>query len=338
MAGYSFDLRVDDTFPGETKAFFEFLRGVARRHPVALSFRRVRASGFHVTLDASPDTKIDAFLQEIMLSRALYYYACGVKNRRSVTAKVIAPIFRQFLQSRFSITPDRLLRRHILGTLSEELVPSEFADPIANKFDGLFRKWDLQMITDYDFIRDLDDLLTDFMLTQLEHTSGDKSPHFNVLVGISKQKHIICEREIGKAFMRVHELRTRGLHRLEKTMNRSEISTLALCIYFYFQSFDELMDAQEVKTLLLKGKRYRRIKYGDEELKHSSGGGPPDSEVQARCAEYSDRPCHDCYAVKGQYHSDGCDVERCPRCFTQLLSCGCGYDEGDPDNKSLLFG
>jgi hypothetical protein len=338
MAGYDFDLRVDDAFPVETKAFFEFLRRVARRHPVSLSFRRVRAGKFHVTLGASPDTKIDAFLQEIMLSRALYYYACGVKHRRSVTAKVIAPIFQQLLQSRFSVTPDRFLRRHILGTLSDELIPSELADPFANKYDGLFRKWDLQMITDYDFVRDLDDLLTDFMLTYLGHTSGDKSPQFDVLVGRCGRENIIFEKDTRKAFMRIHELRTRGLHRLEKTLNRSEISTLALGLFFYFQYFDEFMDSQDVKTLLLKGKRYRRIKYGDEELKHSYGGGPSDPEVQARCAEYSHTPCHDCHAIKGQFHADGCDMERCPRCFTQLITCGCGYEEGDPDDKSLLFG
>ena len=72
MAGYYLQLRVDRAYHDEAKDFFDFLRRVARRHPVAFGFRTVRAGQFHVTLDGSPDAKIDAFLQEIMLSRALY--------------------------------------------------------------------------------------------------------------------------------------------------------------------------------------------------------------------------------------------------------------------------
>lgn len=34
-------------------------------------------------------------------------------------------------------------------------------------------------------------------------------------------------------------------------------------------------------------------------------------------------PCHDCHAIVGAYHHPGCDVERCPICEGQLISCGC---------------
>ena len=33
--------------------------------------------------------------------------------------------------------------------------------------------------------------------------------------------------------------------------------------------------------------------------------------------------CHDCNIKHGGYHHPGCDVERCPRCEGQLISCGC---------------
>lgn len=34
-------------------------------------------------------------------------------------------------------------------------------------------------------------------------------------------------------------------------------------------------------------------------------------------------PCHDCGVVKGQFHVPSCDVEECPSCGWQLLSCDC---------------
>src|ERR1035438_3136139 len=209
MVGCGLQLRVDGAYHDDARAFFDFLRRVARRHPVAFAFRTVRAGEFHVTLNGSPDAKIDAFLQEIMLSRGLYYYACSIKNRRAVAGKVIAPLFQQLLKSRFSVTHDHSLRRHILGTLSDELIPSEMADPFANKYDCLFRKWDLRMITDYDFVRELDDLLTDFMLTSLGHTSGEKSPYFEVLVGRCGRENIIFEKPTRKAFIQIGRKSTR---------------------------------------------------------------------------------------------------------------------------------
>ncbi len=37
----------------------------------------------------------------------------------------------------------------------------------------------------------------------------------------------------------------------------------------------------------------------------------------------SEGVCHDCNARPGEYHHPGCDMEVCPKCGGQLISCGC---------------
>jgi len=34
-------------------------------------------------------------------------------------------------------------------------------------------------------------------------------------------------------------------------------------------------------------------------------------------------PCHDCGVKEGELHKDGCDMERCPKCGRQLITCDC---------------
>jgi hypothetical protein len=85
----------------------------------------------------------------------------------------------------------------------------------------------------------------------------------------------------------------------------------------------DIVIAQGVPELVFDGKRYARIPYGAEnDLMGSTATGH----------------CHDCSVTEGQFHCDGCDAERCPRCSGQLLSCDCEpkwvYDEDEVSETS----
>ena len=43
--------------------------------------------------------------------------------------------------------------------------------------------------------------------------------------------------------------------------------------------------------------------------------------------------CHDCLVEPGQRHMPGCDVEQCPSCGRQLISCDC---LADPEKASWI--
>lgn len=66
-------------------------------------------------------------------------------------------------------------------------------------------------------------------------------------------------------------------------------------------------EAQRQTTVCIEGRVVSRIRYGREGRDWGS----------AR------HPCHDCAAIKGEFHVPGCDMERCPACRGQAISCGC---------------
>lgn len=53
----------------------------------------------------------------------------------------------------------------------------------------------------------------------------------------------------------------------------------------------------------------------------------------------SDTACHDCGVAPGGVHHHGCDMERCPTCAWQLISCGCGEDaDGNEADVRAIVG
>lgn len=46
--------------------------------------------------------------------------------------------------------------------------------------------------------------------------------------------------------------------------------------------------------------------------------------------------CGDCGKKKGAVHGESCDIERCPKCSSQLFSCDCNFPKITVDGKYFI--
>jgi hypothetical protein len=80
---------------------------------------------------------------------------------------------------------------------------------------------------------------------------------------------------------------------------------------------ERIEEAQTIPTISICGAVYPRIRYGDE---------PGDWGADRQ-------GCRDCGVIKRQFHVPSCDVECCPRCGGQAITCDCPYDDEDQDSE-----
>lgn len=77
---------------------------------------------------------------------------------------------------------------------------------------------------------------------------------------------------------------------------------------------ERIREAQGQSTYAIGGVEHVRIRYGDEGADWL----------------HADKPCPDCFVLPGQFHVPSCDIERCPVCRGQMITCECGYEtDGD---------
>ena len=319
------DLKLSITPPvrlyQEARDFLRFLRVAALKHSVSISYSTDDSGTFTIIVPGKDCWNLDSFLQEIVLHRGLYYYLCGSINRREVAKLVVAPVFEALRSSRFSVTyPVQILRHLLDGTA--HWAGGELLESTAHEYEILFQKLNLKEISGYEFIRDTDDLLTQWMLQSLNHPKGTQSPPFKNLIGLCVAANTLRTKEVRKLFDKVHSLRTRGLHRLEREIPDAEISKIAQDIYSTFEWIDDYSQSQKEKTVVFAGKRYRRIRFGTEPIPRDAS-----DNFKTIWAEVITRPCHDCGVVAGELHLDGCDMERCPRCDGQYMCCDCRIEQ-----------
>jgi hypothetical protein len=74
---------------------------------------------------------------------------------------------------------------------------------------------------------------------------------------------------------------------------------------------EKIKAAQELRSVKFKGREIPRIRYGKEKSDWAA----------------ANTPCHDCRVLEGEFHVPSCDVEECPVCGDQLITCDCVFDD-----------
>src|SRR5450432_733415 len=264
---YELSLRVKNAYKHEAKNFLEFLKAVGRKYPVNFSYRNGLHWRFYVAFDQQTVSRVGALLQELILNRGLNYYFLSLKpgTRIKTVNEVILSISQTLVEWCFRVTYSGFLRRHILGRVPQGLfVPGEVGEETAHEFEVLFRRWDIGITDDWNFVKDADAIFTKFLLQQISHVPGTKSPNFPLLLAQANAMGIGLHREVRKMMEQVHDARAGGLHRLQASLTHEQLKPMATRLYLYFEYFDVFSFSQLIESVRVHRRDHKRIRYGDE--------------------------------------------------------------------------
>lgn len=91
---------------------------------------------------------------------------------------------------------------------------------------------------------------------------------------------------------------------------------MAVCAFCQGEMTDTI--SCSVTAFHLAGRHFALIPYGQE------------THWEARSPR-----CGDCGTPRGGWHHPGCDIQQCPACGWQMLSCECWFDEYGPEDGGV---
>ena len=82
MSKYDLYIEIHPNYEDEAKHFLRFLQNTSKRHLIKFHYKKNLTGAYVVNIGSESNLKSDAFFQELVLNKALYYYACTLKSKK----------------------------------------------------------------------------------------------------------------------------------------------------------------------------------------------------------------------------------------------------------------